>query len=78
MGDLKIWCRDVGGRIGMSTREIPQLLRALDGQYIEPGLSGSLVLGKTQTLPTGRNFYTSDVLAMPTKGRLGGGQATGR
>ena len=51
----------------MTTREIPQLLRALDGQYIEPGLSGSLALGKTQTLPTGRNFYTSDVLAMPTR-----------
>lgn len=65
--DLSAWCRDVGGRIAMSSREIPQLLRALDGEFIEPGLSGSLALGKTQTLPTGRNFYTSDVLAMPTR-----------
>jgi len=67
VADLGTWCRDVGGRIAMSTREIPQLLRALDGQFIEPGLSGSLALGKTQTLPTGRNFFTSDVLAMPTR-----------
>ena len=64
---LKEWCLDVGGRMAMSTREIPQLLKALDGGYMEPGLSGSLALGKTQALPTGRNFYTSDVLSMPTK-----------
>ncbi len=65
--NLQAWCGDVGGRIAMSTREIPQLLRALNVEYIAPGLSGSLALGKTQTLPTGRNFYTSDVLAMPTR-----------
>ncbi|WP_306547639.1 cobaltochelatase subunit CobN [Desulfobulbus sp.] len=61
------WCREVAGRIVLCSREIPQLLKALDGGFIEPGLSGSLALGKTQTLPTGRNFYTSDVLAMPTR-----------
>lgn len=60
------WCREVGGRIASCTREIPQLLRALNGEFIEPGLSGSLALGKIQALPTGRNFYTSDVTAMPT------------
>ncbi len=64
---LQQWCRDVGGRIALSSREMPQLLKALDGGFIEPGLSGSLALGKTQTLPTGRNFYTSDVLALPTR-----------
>lgn len=64
---LQEWCLDVGRRIAMSTREIPQLLKALDGGFMEPGLSGSLALGKTQALPTGRNFYTSDVLAMPTQ-----------
>ncbi|RLB92941.1 MAG: cobaltochelatase subunit CobN [Deltaproteobacteria bacterium] len=65
--DFALWCRDIGGRINMSTREIPQLLRALNGEYIEPGLSGSLCLGKTQTLPTGRNFFTTDVQALPTR-----------
>jgi cobaltochelatase CobN len=63
---LHDWCRDVGGRIGLCAREIGQLLRALDGEYIEPGLCGSLALGKTEALPTGRNFFTSDVAAMPT------------
>jgi len=63
---LEQWCRDTGGRIGECTREIPQLLKALAGGYIEPGLSGSLALGAIEALPTGRNFFTSDVRAMPT------------
>ena len=61
------WCRDIGGKIAMSDREIPQLLRALNGEYIEPGLSASIYLGKTQALPTGRNFFTTDVKALPTR-----------
>ena len=64
---FETWCRDIGGKITMSTREVPQLLKALNGEYIEPGLSGSLFLGKTQTLPTGRNIFTTDVLALPTR-----------
>ncbi len=48
-------------------REIPQLLKALDGRYIEPGLCGSLSLGKIDALPTGRNFFTTDVQALPTQ-----------
>ncbi len=61
------WRREIGGKIAMSAREIPQLLRALNGEYIEPGLSGSLSMGKTEALPTGRNFYTVDVRALPTR-----------
>lgn len=64
--ELTDWCRDIGEKIKMSTREIPQLLKALEGEFIEPGLSGSLCLGKTQALPTGRNFFTTDIEALPT------------
>nr|WP_320012536.1 cobaltochelatase subunit CobN [uncultured Desulfobulbus sp.] len=64
---LKSWCTEISSRIDACTQEIPQLLRALDGAFIEPGLSGSLALGKTDTLPTGRNFFTSDIAAMPTR-----------
>ncbi|MBM9538441.1 cobaltochelatase subunit CobN [Desulfobulbus alkaliphilus] len=63
---LQRWCLDIGDRIAQSSRELPQLLKALDGGFIEPGLAGSLALGKTRALPTGRNFFTSDVEAMPT------------
>ena len=61
------WCREISGKIAMSTREIPQLLRALNGRYIEPGLSGSLCLGKTETLPTGRNFFHRGRQSLPTR-----------
>lgn len=59
-------CKTIGDRIAMSTRELPQILRALNGRYIEPGLTGSLSLGKTDALPTGRNLYTTDVRELPT------------
>ena len=65
--EFRDWCLATGNKIKMSDREIPQLLRALNGEYIEPGLSGSLVLGKTEALPTGRNFYSTDVRSLPTK-----------
>jgi cobaltochelatase CobN len=61
------WCVNLRDRIAMCEREIPQLIKALNGEYIEAGLSASLYRGKTQTLPTGRNFYTSDLLALPTR-----------
>ncbi|MBP8646370.1 MAG: cobaltochelatase subunit CobN [Syntrophobacteraceae bacterium] len=65
--DLRTWCLDVGDRIQRSRREIPQLLKALDGGFIEPGLSGSVLHGKTDALPTGRNFFTTDVTVLPTR-----------
>ncbi len=61
------WCRTTGKNIAKSTCEIQQLLRALDGRYIEAGLSGSLALGNTRVLPTGRNLFPTDVEALPTK-----------
>ncbi len=64
--DFIDWCKKLAKKIFMGTREIPQLLKALNGEYIEPGLSGSLGLGKTQALPTGRNIFATDVSALPT------------
>lgn len=53
--------------LASTDQEILQLLKALDGRYIEPGLCGSLSLGKIDALPTGRNFFTTDVQALPTR-----------
>jgi cobaltochelatase CobN len=64
---LRGWCVDIGGRIEQGRREVSQLLKALDGSYIEPGLSGSIYRGKTDALPTGRNFFTTDVTVLPTR-----------
>jgi cobaltochelatase CobN len=46
--------------------EIDGVLRALDGRFVEPGPSGAPTRGRTDVLPTGRNFYSVDSRAVPT------------
>lgn len=60
------WCRKVDALLLESDQEIPQLLKALNGEFIEAGLSASLLMGKTVALPSGRNLFSADVRAMPT------------
>jgi cobaltochelatase CobN len=47
-------------------RELAGLLTGLDGRYVEPGPSGAPSRGRLDVLPTGRNFYSVDVRALPT------------
>ncbi|MBE9168499.1 cobaltochelatase subunit CobN [Pleurocapsales cyanobacterium LEGE 06147] len=48
-------------------QEITNLLRALDGKYIPSGPSGAPTRGRPEVLPTGRNFYSVDIRAIPTE-----------
>ncbi|MEC4817766.1 MAG: cobaltochelatase subunit CobN, partial [Scytonema sp. PMC 1069.18] len=48
-------------------REIINLLRGLDGKYIASGASGAPTRGRPEVLPTGRNFYSVDIRAIPTE-----------
>ncbi len=48
-------------------QEITNLLRGLDGQYIPSGASGAPTRGRPEVLPTGRNFYSVDIRAIPTE-----------
>ena len=48
-------------------QELRQFSRALQGCFVPPGPSGSPSRGRTDTLPTGRNFYTVDTRAIPTQ-----------
>ena len=50
-------------RPGRST----QILRALDGRFIAAGPSGSPLRGLVNVLPTGRNFYSVDPKAVPSR-----------
>ena len=43
------------------------LLRALDGRFVPPGPSGAPSRGRTDVLPTGRNLYSVDPRAVPTR-----------
>ncbi|MEX0583790.1 MAG: cobaltochelatase subunit CobN, partial [Sneathiella sp.] len=46
--------------------EIDGLLKGLNGQFVEPGPSGAPTRGRSDVLPTGRNFYSVDCRAVPT------------
>jgi cobaltochelatase CobN len=48
-------------------QELINLLRGLDGQYIASGASGAPTRGRPEVLPTGRNFYSVDIRAIPTE-----------
>ncbi len=47
-------------------REIAAILDALSGKFVAPGPSGAPTRGRADCLPTGRNFYSVDVRAVPT------------
>ncbi len=47
-------------------REIAAVLDALNGKFVPPGPSGAPTRGRADCLPTGRNFYSVDVRAVPT------------
>ncbi len=47
-------------------REISNLLKGLNGQFVPPGPSGAPTRGRIDVLPTGRNFYSLDNRMVPT------------
>ena len=47
--------------------EITSILDALDGRWVAPGPSGAPTRGMAHVLPTGRNFYSVDPKALPTR-----------
>ncbi len=50
-----------------TSQEITNLLRGLNGEYIPSGPSGAPTRGRPEVLPTGRNFYSVDIRAIPTE-----------
>ena len=64
---FRTWCREMAEALIGAENESLNLLRALDGEYIDAGLSGSIASGKPDILPTGRNFYSADIMSLPTE-----------
>ncbi|WP_431925769.1 cobaltochelatase subunit CobN [Amycolatopsis tucumanensis] len=62
-------------RLAGTSAEIEAVLHALDGGYIAAGPSGSPLRGLVNVLPTGRNFYTVDPKAIPSRLAWETGQA---
>ena len=62
-------------RLAGTSAEIDAVLHALDGGYVAAGPSGSPLRGLVNVLPTGRNFYTVDPKAIPSRLAWETGQA---
>jgi cobaltochelatase CobN len=58
---------EVVPRLARTTDEIDHSLAALDGRFVPPGPSGSPTRGLVNVLPTGRNFYSVDPKAIPSR-----------
>jgi len=62
---------DLRERIAASAREErAALLAALDGRFVPPGPAGAPTRGRLDVLPTGRNLFTVDPRAVPTRSAL--------
>ncbi|MDT0262353.1 cobaltochelatase subunit CobN [Jatrophihabitans lederbergiae] len=72
---LSFAASEVVPRLARTTDELTNLLHALDGGYVPAGPSGSPLRGLINVLPTGRNFYSVDPKAIPSRLAWETGQA---
>ncbi|MBG0833153.1 cobaltochelatase subunit CobN [Planomonospora sp. ID67723] len=72
---LRFAATEVVPRLARTTDEIGAILHALDGGYVPAGPSGSPLRGLINVLPTGRNFYSVDPKAVPSRLAWETGQA---
>lgn len=54
-------------KLRKTREEIDNLMRGLEGKYIPSGSSGAPTRGRSDVLPTGRNFYAVDIRTIPTE-----------
>ncbi|MGW6818149.1 cobaltochelatase subunit CobN [Streptomyces sp. NPDC055005] len=72
---LDFAAREVVPRLAGTTDEIAHAVSALDGSFVPAGPSGSPLRGLVNVLPTGRNFYSVDPKAVPSRLAWETGQA---
>lgn len=60
-------CSSLVPALRATEQEIGNCIRALEGGFIPPGPSGAPTRGMADILPTGRNFYSLDPQAIPTR-----------
>jgi cobaltochelatase CobN len=74
-GVLAFAATEIVPRLARTTDELTAVLHALDGGYVPAGPSGSPLRGLVNVLPTGRNFYSVDPKAVPSRLAWETGQA---
>ncbi|GAA1776852.1 cobaltochelatase subunit CobN [Streptomonospora arabica] len=72
---LRFAAEEVVPRLAATSDEIGAVLHALDGGHVPAGPSGSPTRGLVNVLPTGRNFYSVDPKAVPSRNSWDVGQA---
>ncbi|MET9324662.1 cobaltochelatase subunit CobN [Streptomyces sp. NPDC003038] len=72
---LDFAAREVVPRLAGTVDEIAHVVSALDGSFVPAGPSGSPLRGLVNVLPTGRNFYSVDPKAVPSRLAWETGQA---
>lgn len=72
---LEFAADEIVPRLDRTTDEMTAVLHALDGGYVAAGPSGSPLRGLVNVLPTGRNFYSVDPKAVPSRLAWETGQA---
>ncbi len=77
VASLEFACTEVVPRLRRTTDEIDNLLHGLSGGFVPAGPSGSPTRGLVGVLPTGRNFYSVDPKAIPSKNAWDTGVALG-
>ncbi|MFG2114536.1 cobaltochelatase subunit CobN [Streptomyces sp. NPDC048718] len=72
---LRFACEQVVPRLAATTDELAHCVHALNGGFVPAGPSGSPLRGLVNVLPTGRNFYSVDPKAVPSRLAWETGQA---
>ncbi|GAB2783613.1 cobaltochelatase subunit CobN [Streptomyces chlorus] len=72
---LEFAAREVVPRLSATTAELDHTVHALNGGFVPAGPSGSPLRGLVNVLPTGRNFYSVDPKAVPSRLAWETGQA---
>ncbi|CAM9815469.1 unnamed protein product, partial [Laminaria digitata] len=69
---------DIKSLLAMNTDEVDNLVRALEGSYVKPGVGGDLLRDGAGVLPTGRNMHALDPYRMPSPAAWSRGQEAAR
>ncbi len=72
---MEFAAEEIVPRLAGTSNELTAVLHALDGGFVPAGPSGSPLRGLINVLPTGRNFYSVDPKAVPSRLAYDTGQA---